>query len=85
MEPIRTTKYDFIELSAYQGVYSLIASREGQDGNVYQQWGKMRIGKNKYADKDWPVKVTLGDQKTAVAVLKQIINQIELGGEDVPF
>lgn len=80
MDQIRTRDKDFIELSAWQGTYSIIACREGQDGNVYQEWGKKRIGKTSYSDKDAPFKVVLGDAKTAVAVLKQIIKQIEERG-----
>lgn len=47
--------------------------------------GKRKLGKTAYADNDVPVKVILGDAQTAVAALKQIIKQIELGGKDVPF
>lgn len=77
MEQIRTSDKDFIELSAWQGTYSLIACREGKDGNVYQEWGKKKLGKTNYSDKDSPIKVVLGDQKTAVAVLKQILKYLE--------
>ena len=80
MDQIRTRDKDFIELSAWQGTNSIIACREGQDGNIYQEWGKKRIGKTSYSDKDAPFKVVLGDAKTAVAVLKQIIKQIEERG-----
>ena len=80
MDKIRTSERDFVELSAWQGTYSLIACREWQDGNVYQEWGKKRISKTSYGDKDAPFKVILGDAKTAVAVLQQIIKHIEERG-----
>jgi hypothetical protein len=73
---IPTSDKDGVKLEEYNNVYSLVSYR-----NEYEQWAKYRVGKDKYADKDWPVKVSLGDRETAVRALKEIIAQVE----DVPF
>ena len=66
-----------IELSEYNGTFSLISCRES-NGTMYQQWAKYRVAKDKFADKEWPVKVTLGDKKEAISALTELLQM--LGG-----
>ena len=79
-ESIRTIGKHGVEMQEYKGEFSLISVREGQDGKFYQQWARYRMGKEKYADKDWPIKVSLGDRATAAAVLQLLLKQVL--GED---
>ena len=74
-----------MELSSYNGVWSLIAVREYQ-GKYYQQWCKVELGKEKkLADKSQPVKVTLGTKEDAINALTQILNYVSNAEEGVPF
>lgn len=88
-EPIRTIGKYGIELTEYKGEFGLTACYEGKDGKFYQSWGKQRIGKDSYSDKDRPVKVILGDRKSAIAALQMVL--AELGApapaqdDDIPF
>ena len=77
---IKTTDKDAIEISEYNGVYSLISKRIGQDGKAYQQWATYQTGKDKHADKDWPVKVTIGNREEALKALQDAYQFIK-GGE----
>jgi len=94
MEAIRTIGKCGIELTEWKGEYGLTACYEGKDGKFYQQWGKVRIGKESYSEKDRPVKVILGNRATAIATLNMLLK--ELGAtqqqpsvpppeDDVPF
>ena len=65
------------ELDEYDGKFSLMPTRKG-----YKQWAKYRKGKDEYQEKDWPVKVILGDREQAIRVCKEILQQLE---SDVPF
>ena len=89
---IKTIGKNGVELSEYKGEYGLTATYEGKDGKDYQQWGKVRIGRDSYSDKDRPVKVILGDKATALAALAEIIAALKspdaagpIPDEDVPF
>jgi hypothetical protein len=73
---IKTVGKSGIEVTEYKGEYGLTATYEGKDGKDYQQWGKVRIGKDAYSDKDRPVKVILGDKSTSAAVLVMVLQQI---------
>jgi hypothetical protein len=82
---VQVTDKDSIDLSEYNGTYELI-SKYGE----YQNWAKYRIGKDKYSEKDRPVKVTLGDKSTAVAtllaILERLTGEIYIPGKlDVPY
>jgi hypothetical protein len=92
---IRVDEKNSVELEEYQGTYSLASLRQGTDGKDYKkQWAKYRAGRDKYQDKDWPVKVTIGDRYAAIALCQSIL--AELSGnvpnegrnrtdDDVPF
>ncbi len=75
-----------IELQEYKGKYSLISCREA-NGTMYQQWARYRVGKDKLADKEWPVKVVLGNIKQARQALSQLLDQLcdDKEDEDFPF
>lgn len=79
---IAANKYEGVKMEEYKGAYSLLAMK-GSDGTYYPMWAKYRKGKDAYQDKDWPVKVSLGDKESAIAILKTLL--IELGADDVPF
>ena len=89
---IKTIGKHGVELTEYKGEYGLTATYEGKDGKDYQQWGKVRIGRDSYSDKDRPVKVILGDREAALNALKTIIEALKspddagpIPDEDVPF
>jgi hypothetical protein len=77
-EVISTAKDTGIKLDVYNGVYSLTAQRENQ-GKFWPVWAKFKKGKEAYQDKDWPVKVTLGDKETAKGVLRMLFKEIDGG------
>lgn len=77
METIRTTGKNGVELTEYNGDYGLTATLEGRDGKFWQQWGKVRVGKDSYSDKDRPIKVVLGDRATAIGVLRTLLAELE--------
>jgi hypothetical protein len=79
MGTYRTSKYDGIGLEEYKGTYSLQAMREGADGEYRPVWAKYRKGKDLYQEKAWPVKVNLGDKKTAVGILEALLAEITKG------
>lgn len=92
--PIRTIGKNGVELTEYKSEYGLTACYEGKDGKFYQQWGKVKVGKDVYSDKDRPVKVILGDRGTAIATLNMLISELThtasgtkppISDEDVPF
>jgi hypothetical protein len=77
MEDIITTKDKHgIKLEEYEGVYSLTACYNG-----YTQWGKQKVNKTDYSEKDRPIRVVLGDKDQAVKALLDIVNKIE----EAPF
>ena len=82
-EAIRTIGKHGFFVDEYKGEYSLTAAYEATNGTFYRKWAKEKVGKDAYSDKDRPVKVILGDKKTAVAVLQKVI--AELGDEEAPF
>lgn len=75
-DSIRTTGKNGIEVSEYKGEFSLTATYEGKDGKMWQQWGKVRVGKDSYSEKDRPFKCILGDKTTAEAVLLTALKEI---------
>jgi len=80
-EAIKTLGKHGFYLDEYKGEWSLIAAYEGQDGKLYKTWGKAKMGKTAYSDKDRPFKVILGDKKMAVAALQRAIEELS----DTPF
>jgi hypothetical protein len=82
---ISTGEKSGVKVEEYKGIYSLSAQQEN-NGKFWAQWAKYRKGKDGYQDKDWPIKVTLGDKETAAATLKMVYAEImgvPIG--DVPF
>jgi hypothetical protein len=70
-----------MELSEYNGTYSLTALYEGKNGQMYQKWGKEKIGKgadgeSKYADTDRPFKIVLGDRHRSIDVLRMLLAEL---------
>jgi len=87
-EAIKTRGENGLEINVYKEEFSLIATHEGKDGNYYQQWGKAKIGKDSYSDKDRPFKIILGDKWDAERVLLEVLHQItgnKYSEEDAPF
>ena len=84
MAEFLTGEKDGIAVEEYNGKWSIIAMHNG-----YKEWAKYKVGKDKYADKDWPVKVNIGNRDKAIEVLELILAEIRGGdspdGEDVPF
>ena len=75
-EAIKTLGKNGLEINVYKEDFSLIATCERKDGNRYQQWGKAKIGKDLYSDKDRPFKIILGDKLDAERVLLEVLHQI---------
>ena len=94
MKEFRTTEYDGIRLSEYNGTYSIEALR-AKDDNFYQVWAKYKKNKEEYQVKDWPIKVILGNKEQAKTTLLKLIaelgennqvdNQSDIPLSDVPF
>lgn len=82
-EIIKTGEKTGLKVEEYKGIISLSAQREG-NGKYWAEWAKYRKGKDAYQEKDWPVKVSLGDKETALKALRDIYAVIE-PGQDVPF
>jgi hypothetical protein len=72
---------DRVELDEYKGEYSISPARMGQDGKFYKQWAKYCKGKDTYQERNWPVKVSLGDRSSAIALCRAILE--DLGTNDV--
>lgn len=77
-EEIKTGEKSGIKMEEYNGVFSLVAMNNG-----YQTWAKFKKNKTDYMEKDWPVKVILGDKQSALAALTLLIGQIS-GGKAEP-
>lgn len=77
----KTTDYDGVTLSEYNGKYSIEALRH-KDGKFYPVWAKYQKGKDELQEKSWPVKTILGDKETAKTTLLKML--AELGETDVP-
>ena len=80
MADFNTTDKDGVSLEEYKDTYSLISTRAGSDGKQYKQYATYQIGRDKHAEKDWPVKVTLGDRAQVVAVARWLLAEM---GADV--
>jgi hypothetical protein len=80
MSIIKTKDKHGFEIVEYNGEYSLIATYENQ-GKDWQKWGRERVAKGKYDEKERPFKITLGDKKMAVAALQKVIEELS----DTPF
>ena len=77
----KTTDYDGVKLSEYNGKFSIEALR-AKDGKFYAVWAKYQKGKDELQEKAWPVKVNLGDKETTKTTLLMML--AELGETGVP-
>ena len=75
---IKTTDFDGIKLTAYQGKYSIEALR-AKDDKLYPVWAKYQKGRDEFQEKSWPVKIILGEYESAVKALREML--IELDGK----
>ena len=89
-----TTKYgDGVKLEEYNGQYSLVATRQGENEVNYIQWvflSKWKNGEPVPGKKKLPMCVRLGDREMAIEVLKTILVKLEKGmgvedDEGIPF
>lgn len=82
---------DGFVVNVYNGGITLIAAREAQDGNVWDEWCYPRDKDKKPKDKAVPKGVRLGSPGMAVSMLKQAIAAINgeapgaAGDGDPPF
>ncbi len=71
-------------LEEYNGMFSLISARQGNDDKVYKDWGKKKL-KDGYTSKDIPLGPRLGGQENAEAFLREAADAIKAwGGEEEP-
>jgi hypothetical protein len=80
MDTIRINKYNVVQLSEYNGTWSLVLGWEDKGGNFKPTFCEREFGKGNL--KKVPVKIELGDKAKAIEVLSAFIE--ELGGS-VPF
>jgi hypothetical protein len=76
MSEIKTTDFDGIKLSEYQGKYSIEALR-AKDEKFFPVWAKYQKGRDEFQEKSWPVKVVLGDKESAIVTLKTMLDELE--------
>jgi len=81
MSEIKTTDYDGVTLSNYQGKYS-IESLRSKDDKFFPVWAKYQKGRDEFQEKSWPVKVVLGDKESAILTLRTMLAELE---DDVPL
>lgn len=81
---------NIVIIEEYDGKINLIMGQLGNDDSPRKRWGKLQIGKDKYAKKDMPWKVSLGTKEQAVAALQYFLAELghtvkAVEGEDIPF
>jgi len=79
---------DGILLEEYNENFSLYAAQKSNDGPIYKRWGRVKIGKDKYTEKDVPIQIRLGNQNEAIEKLKFFLEQLNAPvgeQEDIPF
>jgi len=91
---------DGITLDYYNGEYSLVSAKRGQDNKIYMQWcyPQKRGGDKGPLEKSLPWKIKLGDKEEAIKALdfflKKLGDDTSLGDtmmqddpqeDDVPF
>jgi hypothetical protein len=68
---------NIVIIEEYDGKIALIMGELGKnDGAPYKRWGKLKIGKDKYAQKDMPWKVSLGTRDQAVVALQFFLAEL---------
>jgi len=74
-----------VQLDEYNGVFSLIAAREGTDGKIYKEWAFPQDKDRRPRDKAIPVKVDLGDKDQAIEALLVFLRELGWAGGEAPF
>ena len=84
-----------VSMQEYNGVLSLVAGGKSAEGGVYMKWCFPQKKDKSPTEKAIPMKVTLGNDREAVAMLKYFLSQLTngdsplipktKGGKDIPF
>lgn len=70
---VQIGRWDGVAVSEYKGKYSLINVQPSESGLFYSRWARYRTGKDKYLEKDMPIKVVLGESKEeAIGTLRKM-------------
>jgi hypothetical protein len=72
-----------VQLEVYNNVYSIQEGWKTRNGDYKPNFCTRKFGKDA-PEKTCPVSVKIGDKETALAVLREIIAEIE-GTESTPF
>lgn len=64
-------------LDEYNGTYSIVQAKEQKDGEVYKKWCCPKISKDKYADKDLPLGIRLGNLESAIDILESFLHELK--------
>lgn len=81
---IKTTDYDGVTLSEYQGKYS-IEALQAKDEKFYLVWAKYQKWRDEFQEKSWPVKVVLGDKESAIKTLRTMLAELESETQQAPL
>jgi hypothetical protein len=73
-----------VQLEVYNNVYSIQEGWKTRNGDYKPNFCSRRFGGKDAPEKTVPVSVKIGDKETAVAVLRELIAEIE-GTEGAPF
>jgi len=89
---LEISQYDAVELQEYQGNYSLIACAIGKKDppTYYPRWALYRKKRDEYQEKDWPVKVSIGNKEQAVLLCLAVLSELtgkeyEPKSGDIPY
>ena len=66
-------------LDEYHGNYSLVAAREGNNGEIYMQWCYPQGSDRKPREKGVPWKVTFGDKQAAISAMEYFLDILKQG------
>lgn len=81
--PYKNDKYNQgISLEEYNGVLSLVASGRTDEGVMYKKWVFAQKKDKTPAEKPIPMKITLGNDREAVDILKYFLSQLTRDIED---
>jgi len=74
---IQINRWDGVAVSRYKDKYSIISVRPSESGLFYSQWARYRTGKDKYMDKDIPIRTALGESKEeAIETLRKLASLV---------
>ena len=66
-----------ILLDDYNGVLSIVAAQEAEDGTIYKRWVHPSMKDKKPSEKAIPCKITLGEPRVALEKLKLLVAMVE--------